>query len=144
MWKGYKTEIKPKPNDIPSDSTSIPNNQQMIIESNWCDYFTPHIMVYVSNFRLWNWNDTDCFPNFSALWTGILTFDVYTNDRHHGLGFLTVVSLPTELFVIFLHCDSVINHTTTHFITLRYWHVVSWCCPLHHCLLVKYFHLFIG
>ena len=38
------------------------------------------MMVYVSNFRLSNWDDFVCFPNFSADRTGTLTYDVYTND----------------------------------------------------------------
>ena len=32
-------------------------------------------------------------PNFSAVRTGTITYDTYTNDRHHRLGFPTVVMI---------------------------------------------------
>ena len=67
------------------------NNRKLLVlkETN----FTPHTMVFVSNFELQNSSGKFCFPKFTEVRTGMC--DVNINARYHRLCSMTVsMKLP--------------------------------------------------
>ena len=53
-------------------------------------HITLHMMAYTYFVSLLYENSDACFPNFGAVRTPYLMYDVYTNDSLHGVCFPTV------------------------------------------------------